>query len=125
MPTYQCIAIQNPVYGPAMRLIAAITNARQPTVTTTFDHGYVNGVIVRFDIPPALGMQQINQLTSGLIVTGPTTFIIEIDTTNFEPFSIPVGTAPQVNICGLVVPIGEFNETLKGAVKNILPSGIL
>jgi hypothetical protein len=124
MPTYKCIALEHPVFGPAMRLIASITNATIPTVTTTFAHGYVDGTIVRFDIPPALGMQQINQMTSAILVTGLTTFTIAIDTTNFEPFVIPVGTAPQVDICGLVVPIGEVNETLKAAVRNLLPNQV-
>lgn len=120
MPTYQCYAIQDPVYGPAMRIIASITNAAIPTVTTTFDHGYVDGTIVRFDIPPALGMQQIDQQTSPILVTGSTTFTIAIDTTNYAAFSIPVGTGPQVNICGLSVPVGSQNETLKPAVVNQL-----
>jgi hypothetical protein len=124
MPTYKCIALEHPVYGPAMRLIASITQAAIPTVTTTFAHGYVDGTIVRFDIPPALGMQQINQLTSPILVTGLTTFTINIDTTNFAPFAIPVGTGPFIDICGLVVPIGSANETLRPAVKNLLPNQV-
>lgn len=120
MPAYQCYAYPNPVYGPAMRIVASITNAQTPTVTTTFAHGYVDGTIVRFDIPPALGMIQIDQMTSPILVTGPTTFTIAINTLQFSPFVIPVGTAPQVNICGLVVPIGEISETLKASLVNQL-----
>lgn len=118
--TYQCYAYANPVYGPAMRIIASISNAQLPTVTTTFAHGYVDGTVVRFDIPTALGMQQINQMTSPIVVTGLTAFTININTSQFEPFAIPVGTAPQVNICGLVLPIGEINDTLKASVVNQL-----
>lgn len=103
-----------------MRIIASITNSTNAVVTTTFAHGYVDGTIVRFDIPPALGMQQINQLTSPIVVTGLTTFDIEINTSLFEPFAIPVSSSPHVDICGLVVPIGEINSTLKASVINLL-----
>jgi len=117
---YQCFALRKPVYGPAMRLIASITNARNALVTTTFEHGYVDGTIVRFDIPPALGMIQIDQMTAPLVVTSPVSFVVPIDTTNFTPFSIPVGLSPQIDVCGLVVPIGEVAETLKASLVNQL-----
>lgn len=120
MADYQCYAYRSPVYGPAMRLISSITNATAATVTTTFDHGYVDGTIVRFDIPAACGMQQINQLTSPIVVTGTTTFTIAIDTTQFAPFSVPSGLGPFIDVCAQVVPIGSENETLKPAVVNQL-----
>ncbi len=120
MPTFVCYASPDPVYGPAMRIISAITNARVPQVTTTSAHGYVDGTIVRFDIPPADGMQQLNQLTSPIIVTGSTTFTFAIDTTQFDTFAIPVGAGLHTNICALVVPIGELNSTLKASLVNQL-----
>lgn len=120
MPSYNCFVPQATVFKPAIRLIASITNAQTPTVTTTFAHGYVDGTVVRFDIPPAVGMQQLNQQISPIIVTGPTTFTITIDTTNYQLFAIPVGTGPQVDICPLVVPIGSENNTLKPALVNQL-----
>jgi len=120
MADYQCYAYPYPIYGPAMRLISSITNNTAATVTTTFAHGYVNGTIVRFDIPPACGMQQINQLTSPILVTGTTTFTISIDTTTFQPFSVPSGLGPHVDICAQCVPIGSDNDTLQPAVVNQL-----
>jgi hypothetical protein len=120
MMPYQCFALRKTVYGPAMRLIASITNASQALVTTTFAHGYIDGTVVRFDIPPALGMPQINQMTSNIVVTGPTTFKTTINSTLFQPFVIPVGLSPHVDVCGLVVPIGSDNDTLAPAVVNLL-----
>lgn len=117
---YQCYALRDPLFGPAMRIIASITNDVHAVVTTTFDHGYVDGTIIRFDIPPALGMQQINQLFSPIVVTGQTTFITTINTLLFQPFVIPSGLSPQVDICGLAVPIGEINSTLKASLINQL-----
>lgn len=120
MADYQCYAYLHPVYGPAMRLISSITNAYPAVVTTTFAHGYVDGTIVRLDIPQACGMQQINQQTSPILVTGSTTFTINIDTRQFAPFVSPVGLGPFIDVCAQCVPIGEVNETLKASLVNKL-----
>ena len=116
----RCFAFRNPIFQPAMRLIAAITNDVQALVTTTFEHQYKTGVIVRLDIPIACGMQQANQLTGNIIVVSPTMFLISIDTTLFDPFSIPVDANPHVDICAQVVPVGEINELLTQATRNTL-----
>ena len=121
----RCFADPNPVYMPAMRLITAITNANPAVVTTSFDHGYISGIVVRMDVPEADGMQEINGQTGTITVTGSDTFTIDIDTTFFSPFSIPMSPSQHENICAMVVPIGEVNELLRAAVQNVLPSGEL
>lgn len=121
----QCYAVTNPIFYPAMRIIAAITKANPASVTTTFAHQYQNGLIVRLDIPQADGMQQINGMTGAIVVTSPTTFNFAADSTLFTPFAIPVSPPPHVNICAQVVPVGEINETLINATQNTLPFGPL
>ena len=79
------LATQNPVYQPAMRIISSVTNANPAVVTTTFNHQYKSGLIVRLNIAQGYGMQQANQLYGPIIVTGNTTFTIDIDTTLFDP----------------------------------------
>jgi hypothetical protein len=115
-----CYAQMNPVFQPAMRIVAAITNANPAVVTTTFAHQYVSGTIIRLDIPPADGMQQINGMTFPIVVTGATTFTIPIDTTNFDVFAIPAMPGPHTNTCALSVPVGEITPTLKAATINVL-----
>ena len=115
-----CYAQMNPIFQPAMRLIASITNSNPAVVTTTFAHQYLTGTIVRLDIPQADGMEQANGLTGAIVVTGPTTFTIDIDTTTFGAFAIP-SAPPYVNTCAQVVPIGENSDILQAAVQNILP----
>lgn len=115
-----CYANPTPIFKPATRLIASITNANPAVVTTTFAHGYIDGTIIRLDIPPADGMQQANQLYAPIIVLSPTTFSIAIDTTQFAPFAIPTAPSPTIQICAFCVPIGEINSTLKAATNNIL-----
>jgi hypothetical protein len=110
------LAFQHPIFQPAMRIIAAITNANPASVTTTFAHQYITLTIVRLDIPIGFGMTQANQLFGTIIVTSPTTFTINIDTTQFDVFVVPAGTEQYAQ----VVPIGEDSSTLKAATLNVL-----
>lgn len=111
-------AIENPTYQPAMRIISAITRANPAAVTTTFDHNYGSGEIVRLNIPVGFGMQQANQLVGTITVTGDTTFTINIDSTFFDSFADPGGKQEAQ-----VTPIGEINELLRFATNNVLPTG--
>lgn len=113
-------ALANPIYQPAMRIIASITNANPAVVTTTFNHLYNNETIVRLDIPPGYGMQQINQQFGPITVTGATTFTIPIDSTLYDTFTTPTGY-PQNAQQAQVVPFGENTDTLINAVVNTLP----
>ncbi len=116
-----CYANPTPLFGPAMRLIAGITNSNPAVVTTTFANGYITGTIVRFDIPVPCGMQQINSQTAPITVLSPTTFSVPIDTTTYDIFAIPGMPSPHDNICAQVVPIGEVNSILTAAVMNLAP----
>lgn len=110
-----------PVYQPAMRVIASITNALQATVTTTVNHQYIVGTIVRFEIPLLLGMQQLNQQIGTIqSIPTPTTFIINIDTLNYDKFVLPSSFPPPYQDAQ-VVPVGEINDILTAAVQNVLP----
>ena len=109
-------AIQLPTYMPVMRVIINITQAEQALITTSFPHGYITGTIVRINIPPAWGMPQIDQEVGSIVVTGPTTFLITIDTRFFQAFIVPIiyEDVPQV------VPIGSDAFTYEPAVHNVL-----
>jgi len=84
------LADANPVFQRAMRIISTITNANPAVVTTTFDHQYLTGLIVRLNIPRGYGMTQANRLYGPIVVTGATTFTVDIDTTNFDTFIVPI-----------------------------------
>ncbi len=121
MPSYvPSYSFTSPVYKPAMRVIAGITNAPQCTVTTTVDHGYIVGTIVRLDVPPSGGMIQANQKTGTILqVPSTTTFVMDLNTTLFDVFSVPSVFPPAYND-SQVVPIGEDNDILTAAVVNAL-----
>ena len=116
-----CYANPAPPFQPAMRLIAAISQAKPAQVTTTFAHQYISGTMVRMDIPEIDGMQQISGLIFPITVTGSTTFTIPIDSTNFEPFALPISPPFHIMTCAQVIPVGEINSTLAAATVNVLP----
>jgi len=112
-------AIVSPVFQPAMRIITAITNSNPASVTTSFAHNYNTGLIVRIDIPPGYGMQQINQQVGTIAVTSPTTFSINIDTTYYDSLTTP-STYREMAQLPQVVPVGEVNLQLTQATRNVL-----
>lgn len=115
-------AVEFPTFQQAYRLISDITNAKSASVTTTFAHQYLDGLIVRLIVPQTYGMTQANNLTGTITVTSPTTFLIDIDTTNFDVFTYPGPTPPPgTKTPAQVIPVGGVNRNLYNAVHNALP----
>lgn len=108
-----CFAEQFPAFQPAMRIVTAISQSNPATITTSFAHQYVNGTIVRLDIPLSNGMQQIAGIAYPIIVTSSTTFTVPVDSTSFQAFN-------NIN-CSMVIPIGELNSQFNAATQNVLP----
>jgi len=114
------LAYPYPMFQRAMRIIASVTNGYPAVVTTTFNHQYITGMIVRLNIPTGYGMVQANQKYAPITVTGDTTFTIDINTTNFPAFVVPA-SFPYNAQYAQVTPIGELNYTLQAATQNVLP----
>jgi len=114
------LAIPFPTFQPAMRIISAITNSQQATITTTFAHQYITGTIVRIDIPPRFGMQEIDQQFGPIVVTSPTTFTIAVDSTLFSTFFTST-QFPFSQQYPQAVPFAENNNILTAATQNVLP----
>jgi hypothetical protein len=132
----KCLCQAAPIFQPAMRLISAITLGNPTIITTTYTtyvsggslvnvpaaHQYSTGLIVRLDIPPACGADQLNQYVGQITVIDLTTFSLPVDSTNFEPFVIPVLPNPSWALtCAQVVPIGEDTFLTTLATQNVLP----
>lgn len=113
-----CYSNPRPAFQPAMRVISAITNAFPAVVTTTIDHQYITGTIVRLNITIGHGMPQANQQFGTIVVLSATTFSISIDTTYYDPFVVPVLVKYTCSQC---IPIGEDNDILTAAEQNVLP----
>lgn len=78
------------VFEPQYHLISAVSNAVNALVTTVTDHGYYTGMTVRVNVPSVYRMALYVQ--TPIVVTGPTTFLTQIDTTNVDAFVAPILT---------------------------------
>jgi hypothetical protein len=113
----------NPIYQPAIRIVSNITRSNPVVITTSQDHLYVSGTIVRIDIPftpiggTSYGMQQINQQFGPITVLTDITFSLPINSTQFDPYLGPSSLYTQQ---AQSVPIGENTDQLNAAVQNVL-----
>jgi len=114
-----CTINENPRFTPSLKVISSITKDNPATVTTDSTHGYVSGIIIRFVIPCAVGMQQLDNRTGEITVTGSNTFTVNIDTTKFDDFSVPAIPKWYENVCALVLPIGENSSQVNAAVRDV------
>lgn len=114
-------AEENPTFQRAMRLVSAITKGYPAQVTTTIDHDYETGDIVRLTVPVWFGMVQANLLVGTIEVTSTNSFNIDIDTRGFNPFKVPSPVPWYVNSYAQVTPVGEISAKLTSATQNTLP----
>jgi len=113
-------AIEDPTFQRAMRLIKAITNDNPAEITTTFDHDYATGDIVRLNIPKWFGMREADKLVGTITVTGTTTFTIDLDTSSFNTFVVPSPVPWYVNSYASITPVGQIAANLGSATQNTL-----
>jgi len=76
-------------FQPRRRLISAVTNALQAVVTTTEDHGYSVGQVVRLLVPAIYGMTV--EYVEATIVAIPATdqFTVDLDTSALDAYAEP------------------------------------
>lgn len=115
--------IEYPGFQPAIRIITAITNAYPALVSigyitypggvqtiTSFNHQYVDGMIIKLVVPSLYGMTQVNGKAGMITVTSLSQFTIELDTTFYDTFSIPP-----------LVLIPDENSDILGATISLPP----
>lgn len=79
-------SVAQPMFQRAMRTILSISNANPCEIVTTLEHQYINGLVVRLNIPQGWGMQQANRLEGQVTVTSSVSFTLDIDTTLMDKF---------------------------------------
>ena len=113
-------------FVPGWTQISAITQANPGVVTCDTDHNLTTGQVVRFNIPKAYGMQQLNNVLAQVTELSTTTFsiqssqvpnVINIDTSSFDPF-VNAGTGtPAAIVCVGSAPTpltNTFGQILQG-----------
>lgn len=85
-PGYSQVQVQDNL---RVQTIQSVTNAFPCVVTTLNDHGYVAGMMVRFLIPDAFKMVQLNDVNCQVLQVTTDTLTLNLDSTNFSVFSYP------------------------------------
>ena len=101
----------NPIYYPRRRYITKITQAASAVVTLSVTHGYKVGQEVRFIVPAAYGMVQMDGLQGTITAINTTTtsgntVTVNIDSSAFTAFAWPL-TAVNPFTPAEMVPMGE------------------
>ena len=108
------------IFYPFVCGITAITpQGTQTLVTTDIDNAFVVGNQVQFQIPRQWGMRQLNQL-KGYVSAVPDVddILVNIDTSNFDPFVVPTPTPGVVIDPAQVLLSGNYNN------GQLYPSGV-
>ena len=94
------------MFYPAQRNIANIV-AATGVVTTFVDHGYAVGEQVRFNIPDAFGMTELEGITANILtVPAANTFTTDVDMSAFTTFVFPTFASTPF-VYAQVVPVGN------------------
>lgn len=114
----------NPLYYPRRRFITKITQAAQAVITMSVTHGYTVGQLVRFVVPAAFGMVEMNGLQGTIVAINTTTtsgntITVDIDSSAFTAFAFPLSAAVPFSPA-LVVPVGEDSAEALSADVNTL-----
>lgn len=107
IPPYANVPIEPQFYQPSRFVISAISLGPTTTITTSVNHNYVIGQLVRLLIPQAYGSFQLNEVKAYVISIPTTTqVVLDFDSRNTNPFittpyTATITNATQANPCVL------------------------
>lgn len=101
-------------YTPFLSYISNISNAYQAVITFTENHPYTVGELLGLRVSKPYGMTEVNNVTSKVLSTTPTTVTLALDTLNFTEFVYP--PSGTVAVPAVAIPAGS------GVVPNGFPA---
>lgn len=106
IPAYSNVPIEPQFYEPSRFVISAITLGVTTTVTTTEDHNYVIGQLVRLIIPPTYGTRQLNE-RQGYVISIPADdeVVLDINSQGMDAFISSLATTKAQ-----ILAIGDINS---------------
>lgn len=118
IPAYSNVPIEPQFYQPSRFVITAITLGQTTTITTSVDHNYVIGQLVRLIIPPPYGTRQLNERQGYVIsIPSPTQVVLNIASIGMDAFiSSSFPTQAQIIAIG---DIGNGDINTNGRTQNI------
>lgn len=119
----------DPIYYPRRRYITKVTKAASAVVTLSVTHGYKVGQKVRFVVPAAYGMVELDGLQGTITAidtttTSGNTITVDIDSSGFTTFAWPA-TAAVPFTAAEVVPLGEDTAQALSSGTDILSDATL
>lgn len=116
-------------YQPSVFSISAITLGTSTTVTTSVDHDYVIGQLIRLLIPPTFGSFQLNEVPGYVIsIPSPNQVILNIDSSlgvNAFISSPSYGPTPPQIIAVGDVNTGQINATGQANQGTFVPGSFI
>lgn len=114
----------DPLYYPRHRYITSISQAGSAVVTLSVTHGYKVGQAVRFVVPSAYGMTQMDGLLGTITAIDTTlasgnTITVDIDSSAFTTFAFPLSAAVPFSPA-YVVPVGMDSAEALSANVDLL-----
>lgn len=111
----------DPLFYPRRRTITKISKAASAVVTMSVTHGYQIGQAVRFVVPAAFGMVEMDGLLGTITAINTTTtsgntITVNIDSSAFTTFAFPVTGAYPFTYAE-VIPVGE--DTAQALVSGV------
>jgi len=106
-----------PQFAPRRLQITGITQANPCVVSVSETHNFVVGSVVTLSVPAALGMIQLDKITTEVTAIGTNTITLgNIDSTAYTAFAFPASgtTFTQAH----VVPAGEDATILTNSMEN-------
>ena len=100
----------DPLYYPRRRYITKISKAVNAVVTLSVTHGYTVGQEMRFKVPTEYEMIEMDGLTGAIVAisTANNTVTVDIDTSGFTTFVVPVTAVAALGITpAQLIPLGE------------------
>ena len=127
----------NPRFYPRNRTITKVTSSGTSTIVTlSVDHEYVAGQVVKFIVPSAFGMIELDGLQGTVTAVGASdgvvtnTITVDIDSSGFTTFAFPTSALAATGVTfAQVVPMGEsatapYANLLDDAFENRSITGV-
>jgi hypothetical protein len=132
IPLYQNLPIEKQYYKPQQFFISAIGLGFVTTITTTLNHDYLIGQLVRLLIPNGFGSRQLNEMLGYVIsIPAQNQLLIDLNSSNADPFILNTALFTQAQIVAVGdINTGEINPCgpnikpwIPGSFRNISPRG--
>lgn len=126
IPAYANVPIEPQFYKPRFWFISTIVNGKTTTITTTANQDFVIGQLVRLIIPDTFGIRQLNEQEGYvIIINSPTQVVVDIDSSNMDPFKTSLATTqPQILAIG-DIGNGQINNNGRKNYGTFIPGSFI